>query len=194
MIPLWASAYMPIPGLDARRITQELKLKLEFYCTESGVYLFIYCLFVFYINMGFYFYFYSYFLSVLLTLPSLSSCPYSHPFSLPPSPVLKSIALLPNNSFCSYSFTLCSCPHILFHSPPTYNQTIPSSYTLYHLLTNPLYQLYTTSILCYLWHEQSTLQQLKYTQTHTRVKKISSPHNTSPIHQTHFTLPLLGLP
>jgi hypothetical protein len=28
----WASAYMPIPGLDARGITPELKLRLKFYC------------------------------------------------------------------------------------------------------------------------------------------------------------------
>jgi hypothetical protein len=131
---------MPIPGLDARGVTPELKLRPIFHSSciwwvfcfvlffFPGVFV---CLFVCFIIVGyFYFYFYSYFLSILspyhhhLLIPTLTA------FTLPSSPVLKAIALLPNYSFCPFSSTLP--PSLTFPSnyPPTCHKTIPPSYRL----------------------------------------------------------------
>jgi hypothetical protein len=127
-----ASAYMPIPGLHAGGVTPELKLRLKYCCSwiwcfyyffllffsvclfGFGVLIFFLCLFLLLLWV-FYFYFYTYYLfkkiSILSTLPS-SSYPYTHSLHSPPSLVVKSMALLPNNSFCAFSPTLYPCPNL----------------------------------------------------------------------------------
>jgi hypothetical protein len=50
----------------------------------------------------------------------------------------------------------------------------------YHLLTSLEYKLYTTPALCNPWHKHPPLLQQKYTQTHTRVTKPSSPIPLNP--------------
>jgi hypothetical protein len=129
-----------MPELDARGVTPELKLRLKFYCSWTWWVLFVLFLFVFnyffmflfvcFSIMGFLFLFvFSFFLSILSTLPS-SFHPYSHPFNLSLSPVLKSIALLPNYSFCPFRSTLSPCPHLSSHSPPMCHQnTLPPTYS-----------------------------------------------------------------
>jgi hypothetical protein len=67
------------------------------------------------------------------------------PFTLPPSPVLKSIDSLPNSSFCPFSPTLfpqhSPIPHILPqpvtrpHLPPIHSS--PADNVLYQLYTTP---------------------------------------------------------
>jgi hypothetical protein len=113
----------------------------------------IFCLFILLLWI-FYFYFYPYYLFFFLynylyhhhlLIPTVT------PFNLPPSPVLKSIALLHNNSFCPFSPTLSFCPHLSlpFSSklplPPTHlspaadQPTIPNLYK-----PNPLQSLTQT--------------------------------------------------
>jgi hypothetical protein len=79
-----------------------------------------------------------FFLSTLSTLSPSSSNPYSHPLTLPPSPVLKCIAPLPNTSLLTQSLPEPS-PYSLIlpqpvarlplpptHSSPTDQLTIPT--------------------------------------------------------------------
>jgi hypothetical protein len=164
-----ASAYMPIPGLDARGVTPELKLRLKFYCSWTlwGFFWFFF-LFVCYIIVGFLFLFlflFSFFFLYYqlhhhyLLIPTLTL------FTLPPSPVLQSIALLPNYSFCPISSALSPCPHIPLPSSTNLSPYHPSLLHTHHLLTNLLYQLYTNPNPCNPWHNHPTLQQ-KCTQTY----------------------------
>jgi hypothetical protein len=73
-----------------------------------------------------------FFFPVILTSPVLFSYPYSYPLTFPPFPVLQSIVLPPNYSFCSFSSTLSpsspppptpqpvtTLPLPPTHSPPT---------------------------------------------------------------------------
>jgi hypothetical protein len=70
--------------------------------------------------------------------------------------VLKSIALLPNYSFCPFFSTLSPCPHL----PLPFFPNISLDYlSILHLLTNLLYQLYTTPTPYNTWHKHPTLQQ-----------------------------------
>jgi hypothetical protein len=63
-------------------------------------------------------------------------------FTLPPSAVVQSIALIPNYSFCPFSSTLSPCLCLPSHPPqPVTKLHLPL--TQLPLLTNPLYQLYT---------------------------------------------------
>jgi hypothetical protein len=152
----------------------------------------VFCLFVCYIIVGFLFLFlflFSFFLSVLSTSPSLSSHPYSHPVTLLPSPVLESIALLPKYSFCPFLFTLSPCLHLSLSSSLNLSPHYTSLLHTHHLLTNLLYQLYTTPTPCNPLHRHPTLQQQKYPQTHTRATKPSSPTLLLPL--THPTSHLL---
>jgi hypothetical protein len=112
------------------------------------------------------------------------------PFSLPPSPVLKSIALLPNNSFRPFSLTLSPCPHVPLPFSLNLSPDYPSFLHTHHPLTNLLYQLYTTPNPC----KHPPLQQQKYTQTHTRTTKLRSRCPTSPTHPPHFLPPPLVTP
>jgi hypothetical protein len=143
---------MPIPGLDARRVTPELKLRLKYYWSWIWCFLlgffssFVVVVCLFFI-LSFLFLFYShilFFLSILWTLPSPSFHPSSHTLTLLPPPVLKSIVLLLSYSFCPLSSTPSPCPHLPL---PFYPNMLPhyhSSLHTQHLLTNLLYQLYTT--------------------------------------------------
>jgi hypothetical protein len=173
---------MPIPVLDGRGVTPELKLRLEFYCSWTCWYFFLFfffvvCLFVIllWVFLFLFLYLFSFFVSILSTSPSLSSYPYSHPLHSP-SPVLQSIALLPDYSF--FLFILSPCIHLPFLSSLTCHQTTPPSYTHAD-------QLYTTPNPCNPWHKNPTLQQRKYTQTHTRATNPAGPTLLPPlIHQT----------
>jgi hypothetical protein len=187
---------MPIPGQDAGGVTPEPKLRLKFYCSWTWWFLLL-LLFVCYINVDVLFLFlfpFSCFLSVLSTSLSLSSPPYSHS--------LHSLS-------CSCATILCSPSHLLFlplsiHylTPPSPPFTVlPQAVTTLslpptHSLPDdqPTVPLYTTPTPCNPWHNYPTLQQQKYTQTHIRATKPSSPHITSPTHPPHFPLPHLVPP
>jgi hypothetical protein len=73
-----------------------------------------------------------------LLIPTLT------PFTLPPSPVLKYIALQPNYSFCPFSSTLSPGLHPLLLFSPNLSTNCPSLLHTHHLLTNLLSQLFTT--------------------------------------------------
>jgi hypothetical protein len=90
-------------------------------------------------------------------------------FTLPPSALLKSIALLPNYSICPFSSTLSPCPQLPLPFFPNLSPDYPFLLHTYHLLTNLLYQLYTIPTPWHPWHKHPTLQYQKYTQTCTRV-------------------------
>jgi hypothetical protein len=135
-----ASAYMTISGLDAGRITPELKLRLKFYCSWTCCFLlcfllFFVCLFVILLWV---FYFYSYFLSVLSTSHQYLLIPILTPFMLPPSPVLQFIVLLPNYSLCLFLSTLSPCLHLTIPSFPNLSPHYASLLHTHHLLINPL--------------------------------------------------------
>jgi hypothetical protein len=90
-------------------------------------FLFVLLLWVFYFLLLFlvsFFFLYCQLYHHHLLIPTLT------PFTLPPSPMLKSIPLLPNNLFCPFSPTLSPCLTFPFHSPLTCYQTTPPSYTL----------------------------------------------------------------
>jgi hypothetical protein len=86
-----ASAYMPIPGLDAGGITPELKVRLKFYCSWTWCFLIFFlflfvCLF-YYCGVFIFIFIPIFFLYYLLhhhyiLIPTLTS------FTLPHSPVL----------------------------------------------------------------------------------------------------------
>jgi hypothetical protein len=99
--------------------------------------------------------------------------------------VVKPIVLLPNYFFCPFSSTLSSCPHIPLPFIPNLSRDYPSLWHTHHLLTNYLYQLYTTPNPYNSWHKHPTLQQQKYTQTHTRAKNLAAPTSLPPL--THPT-------
>jgi hypothetical protein len=66
------------------------------------------------------------------------------PFTLPPSPVLKSIDLFTNNLLCPFSPTLSPCPHLPLPFSPNLSPDYPTLLHIDHPLTNLLYQLHTT--------------------------------------------------
>jgi hypothetical protein len=139
-------------------ITPEHKLRLKFYCSWTlwdfwGFFFFWFCLFVYFllifvclfVTVGFLFLFlfilhivfflYSQFYHHHLLIPTVT------PFTLPPSPMLKSIALLPNNSLIlSHPLSLFSPSNPILnqhdtrlplpptHSPPTDQPTMTTSY------------------------------------------------------------------
>jgi hypothetical protein len=82
----------------------------------------------------------------------------------------------------SFPNTLSSPSHPLF---PLLHLPLPSSPNLsphylsllhtQHLLTSLLYQQHTIPAPCNPWHKHPPLQQ-KYTQSHTKVTKLSSSH------------------
>jgi hypothetical protein len=85
-------------------------------------------LFLFLFLLSFFFFLYYQLYHHHLLIPTLT------PFTFPPSPVLKSIAPLPNNSFCPFSPTLSPCPHLPL---PTCHQTTPPTYILIPLTNQP---------------------------------------------------------
>jgi hypothetical protein len=126
----------------------------------------------------FYFYFYSYFLFFFLYY-QLYHCYRLIPtlilFTLPPSPVLKSIALLPNNSFDT-SHPL-SDPALTFpsHFPPTCHQTTPPS-TYSPPADQPTLPLYTNSnTLQSLTHAPYTIK----TEIHPNTHKVQNTEQLS---------------
>jgi hypothetical protein len=94
-------------------------------------------LFVFIIGGFFFSLYYQLHLHYLL-IPILT------PFTLPPSLVLQSIAVLPNYSFCPFSSILSPGFHLLL--PPYHNLSpdFPSHLYSLHLVINLLYQTYST--------------------------------------------------
>jgi hypothetical protein len=188
---------MPMPGLDIGAVTPELKLRLKPYCSWTWCVLLLcsfffpfFCLFIILLQ-GFFipiFLLYYQLYHHYLLIPTLI------PFTFLPSPVVKSIALLPYYSFCPFSSTLSHCPHLSILFSPNLSPDYPSLLHTHDLLTNLLYQLYTTPTPCNLWHKHPTLQQQKYNQTHIRTTKPSNPHIASPIHPHHLPTPLLVPP
>jgi hypothetical protein len=179
----WASAYMPIPGLDSGGEIPELRLK--FYCSWIWcVFFFPCCLDYLFVLLlwGFLFLFFFSFFSFYttnFTITIFSSLLTSPSFSL---------LLLCENPLHSFLMTLCAPSHPLLtpactlpsHSPPTCHQTIPPSYTL--TTCWPTYYTKFTQPQPPTIPDTSTLHynNRKNTQTHTRATKPSSPHTTSP--------------
>jgi hypothetical protein len=147
----------------------------------------LFCLFVLLLWV-FYFYFYSYFLSKLSTLPSPSSYPYSHPLHCPSS-CAKIHCSLAQLLFLPLLIHSLLCPHLPFPFSLNLSPDYLSLLHTPHLLTNLLHQLYITTTPCNPWHKHPTLQQQKYTQTHTKTTKTSSPCTTSLTHPPHFPPP-----
>jgi hypothetical protein len=140
-------AYTPIPGLDARVVTSELKLRLKLYCSRTWwVFYIVFCLFVILLwGVLFYSYFLFSFHTINFTITIFSSL--LSPLHSPPSPVLKSIAFLSSYSFCPFLSTL-SCPHLPLPFSSNLLPDYPFLLHTHHLQTNLLYQLYTTPTLC----------------------------------------------
>jgi hypothetical protein len=187
---------MSIPGLDARGVTPELKLRQKFCCSWTWWFFWFCFLFVglFVILLWiFYFYFYSYFLFFFLYYQ------FHHHYLL--IPILTpsfSLLLLCYNPLFSFSTTLSAPSYLLSslaftfpsYSPLTCHHTNPPSYTFTNCCpdycTN-FTQLQTPAI-------RDTLQQQIYTQTHPRATKPINLHITSPTHPPYFLLPLLVSP
>jgi hypothetical protein len=108
--------------------------------------------------------------------------------------VLKSTALLPTYSFCPFSSIFLPCPHLPLPFSLNLLADYPSFLHTCQLLTNILYELYTTPIPCNSQHKHPTLQQQKYNQTQPRATKPSNPHNSYPNHPPHFPPTLLVPP
>jgi hypothetical protein len=103
--------------------------------------------------------------------------------------MLQFIILPLNYSSCPFSSTLSP----IFTSPLSSPNLSPHYLFLLHMhdpLTSLLYQLYTSPAFWNPWQKHPSLQQ-KYTQTHTRATKPSSPHFSSSTHPSLFPLPLL---
>jgi hypothetical protein len=140
----------------------------------------------------FYFYFYSYYLfslSVISTLPPSSSHSYSHPLHSPSFSCANIIALLPKNSFCPFSPTLSLCPHLPLPFSGNLSQDYPSFQHTHHLLTNLLYQLYTTSNPFNPWQAPSTTITEIHPNTHKDHKKQQTPQ-----YFPYSSTPLTALP
>jgi hypothetical protein len=182
---------MPIPGLDVRGVTPELKQRLKFYWSWTWWFFLFVCFFKFLNFLVFFLLFVSlfyhcglfisifipiffFFLSILSTSPSSSSHPYSQ--------LLHSSSFSWANIHCSPSQLLFLSLLILSFPLPTLSLPIflkhvtrlaPHTHT-HHLLTNLLYQLYTTLTPCNPWH--STLQyNNRSTPKHTQGRQKQQP-------------------
>jgi hypothetical protein len=192
---------MPIPGLHDGGITAELKLRLKFYCYLACCFLFcfVFCLlfqvfcccfclfcsvnflFLFLILLSFFFLYFQFYHHYVL-IPTLM------PFNLPSSPVLKSISVLPNNSFCTFSPTLSPCHHLPSHSPPTCHQTTPTSHTL--IPHWPIY--YTNFTQSQLLQSLIQAPSITTTEIHTNTHKDHKNQQSLycfPYHPPHFWPP-----
>jgi hypothetical protein len=188
---------MPIPGLDARGIIPELKLRLKFYCSWIWCVFIVFFFWVFHCCFVHLLYYWGFFTLIPTFFFSFCTIKFHHhyilisplfPFILPPSTVLQSIALLPKYSFGPLSSSLSPCLHLLLWSSPNLSQDYHSLLYTHHLLTNLLYQLYIIPTPCNPSHKHPTLQQQKYTQTHKKVTKSNSPHILMPLTHPTFCL------
>jgi hypothetical protein len=109
-------------------------------------------------------------------------------FTFPPFLVLQFIILHPNYSVFPFSSTLSPCICLYHISFPNLSPCYPSLLHTHYPLTVLLCQPHTPPALCNHWQKHSPLQQQKYTQTHTRTTKPSSPHSSSPTHPCLSTL------
>jgi hypothetical protein len=132
--------------------------------------------------------FFLFFIPALLNSPSLFTYPYSYPLHFP-SFFCATIHCSPSQLFfltlLIYSFPCLQVPLL---SSPNLSPHYYSLLNTHHPLTSLQYQLYTILVPCNPWHKHPSLQQQKYTQTHTRATKTSNPHNYTPIHWP-FSLP-----
>jgi hypothetical protein len=135
-----ASAYTPIPGLDAGRVTPELKLRLKFYWSWTWWDFFFFCFCLLNYCGGFYLYFYSYFLFSFHTI-NFTITIFSSLFS-PPS---LSLLLLCYNPLFSFP-NILSAPSLspCLHLPITSSSNLSMQNHSLLLLTNLLYQIYMT--------------------------------------------------
>jgi hypothetical protein len=170
-----ASAYMPIPGLDARGVTPELKLNIEILLVLNLVF--------------FSFYWGLFYFILLLFLSSFCIINFTITIFLSPSLSFLILGYKPLFSLPATlsvpSYPLSSCPHLPLVSSSNPSPHYPFLLHTYLPLTSLLYKLYTTPTSCSPWHNHPRLQQQKYTQTHTRVTKPSSPIVLLPL--THST-------
>jgi hypothetical protein len=116
-------------------VIPELKLRLKFYCSWTCFSFFPVALFIYLFVLSSWFFkifipiflfsflYYQLYLHHLLILTLTL-------FILPPSPVLKSIALLPKYSFYPFSSTLFPHPQLTLPFFPTCHQTTPPFYIL----------------------------------------------------------------
>jgi hypothetical protein len=151
---------MQILGLDVGEVTPKLKLRLKFYCSRTWYFSFFFvcsffpvdffCLFVCFVIVGFLVLFLLssfFFLSILSTLPSLSSHPYSPPLHFPSFSCAKIHWSPPQ--WRRPLLTHSNPPALTF--PSHYLQPVtrlPSLLHTHRLLTNLLCQLDTTPNPC----------------------------------------------
>jgi hypothetical protein len=150
--------------LDARGVTPELTLRPKWHCSWTSCFfvLFNCFLFVCLTIVGFLFLFLFlfsfFFLSVLSTLPTLSSHPYSHPLHSSSFSCAKIHCSPSNYSFCPFSSTLSPCPRFPFPFSSNLSLDYTNLLHTHHLQTNLLYQLYTIPTTCNPWHKHLALQ------------------------------------
>jgi hypothetical protein len=158
------------------------------------------CLFVCFVIVGYLFLF----LFLLSFFLSISYQLYHHhlliltltPFSLPPSPVLKSIALLPNKSFCSFSTTLS--PYT--HPPPPILPQLVTRLILTPTHSSPAGQstmptLHNPTPLQSLTQASSTITTEIYPNTDKNQKPLQCfPHSPTPFPASTFSATLLNSP
>jgi hypothetical protein len=134
---------MKTPELDAGGTTPELKLRLKFYCSWSFLFVcsflpddfFGYLLLVLLVLLLWIFFFLFLFLlsfislSMLSTLPSSSSHPYSIPLHFPSFSYAKYITPLSNNSFCPSHPLSSPSPHLPLPFSPNLSPDYPLSFT-----------------------------------------------------------------
>jgi hypothetical protein len=151
-----------------------------------------------FLNLGFFFFIvfflFSFFLSLfilLLLIPSsLLSYPHSHTLHF------LSFSCTTINHFPSQLLFLpllihsFPCLHLILLSFPNLLPHYASILHTHHLLTSLLYQVHTTPVPGNPWHKHSSLQQKKYTQTHTRATKHSNPLTHSFSHPCFLVPPL----
>jgi hypothetical protein len=126
-----------------------------FVCSSLPTDFFFCCFFVSFIIVGFLFLlllllsFFSFSLSILSSLPSSSSHPYSHPLHSPSFSCAKThCSLLPQHILSPLTLSLSPAHTFPSHSPPTCHQDYCFLLYTHHSLNDLLYQLYTTPNSC----------------------------------------------
>jgi hypothetical protein len=126
----------------------------------------------------------------IINFPLLFPYPYFYPLHFLSFSCVTIHSSPSNYSFCPFSSTLSPCLHLPSYPSPTRQHITPPSNT-FTTHWPAYYTDYISPAHCNPWQKNPPLQQLKYTQTHTRT---SSPHTTSPTHPTSLIPPPLLAP
>jgi hypothetical protein len=155
-----------------RHLRNNSRILLIDWTTEPGSWVWCVCVCVcvcvFLFLSSFFFFFYFCIINSIIT----TLIPILILFTLPPSPVLQSIVLPPNYSFCPFSSTLFPVFTFPSHSPPNCHHTN-------QLLTSLLYQLHINPDPCNPWHTHP-LRQHKYTKHTQGLQNLATPITLNP--------------